>query len=115
MLALKASCSARVLEQVVEHLVGVGVPLALDDQAHAVAVGLVAQVGDALDPLAGLDQLRDLLHQRGLVDLVGQLGDDDGHPALARLLERALGAHHDAAAAVGVHVADGVDRFLLAR
>jgi hypothetical protein len=29
---------------------------------------------------------------------------------LARLLERALGAHDDAAAAVGVHLADGVDR-----
>ena len=43
----------RVLEQVVEHLARVGVALALDDQAHAVAVGLVAQVGDAVDLLAG--------------------------------------------------------------
>ena len=38
-----------VLEQVVEHLVRVDVALALDDQAHAVAVRLVAQVGDAVD------------------------------------------------------------------
>ena len=52
MFTLKASCSARVLEEVVEHLARRGVALALDDQAHAVAVGLVAEVGDALDLLA---------------------------------------------------------------
>jgi hypothetical protein len=45
-----------------------------------VAVALVAQVGDALDRL-GADQLRDLLEQRRLVDLVGDLADDDhGRP-----------------------------------
>ena len=37
----------RVLEQVVQHLVRVGVALELDVDAHAVAVGLVAQVADA--------------------------------------------------------------------
>ncbi len=103
----------RVLEQVVEHLVRVRVALALDDHAHAVAVGLVAQVGDALDLLA-LDEVGDLLDQGGLVDLVGQLGDDDRHAVAAGLLERALGPHHDPAAAVGVHLADGVDALPLA-
>ena len=78
-----------VLEQVVEHLARVGVALALDDQAHAVAVRLVAHVGDALDLLAA-DQVGDLLGEGRLVDLVGQLGDDDRHAAAARLLERAL-------------------------
>ena len=86
----------RVLEQVVEHLARVRVALALDDHAHAVAVGLVPQVGDAVE-LAALDQLRDLLHQRRLVDLVGQLRGHDRGPALAGLLERALGLHHDPA------------------
>ena len=38
-----------VLEQVVQHLVRVGVALELDVDAHAVAVRLVAQVADALD------------------------------------------------------------------
>ena len=52
-----------VLEQVVEHLLRRCVPLALDDQAHAVAVRLVAHVGDALDLLA-LHQVGDLLGQR---------------------------------------------------
>ena len=36
------------------------------------------------------DQVGDLLDERRLVDLVGQLGDDDRHAVLARLLERAL-------------------------
>ena len=50
----------------------------------------------------------------GLVHLVRQLGDDDRHPVAADLLERDLGAHDDAAAAVGVHLADRVDGLPLA-
>ena len=91
----------------------VRVALDLDVDAHAVAVGLVAQVGDAVDPLV-LDEVGHLLEQRGLVHLVRQLGDDDRGPVAADLLERDLGAHHDAPAAVGVHLADGVDRLPLA-
>ena len=98
-----------VLEQVVQHLVRVRVALDLDVDPHAVAVGLVAQVGDAVDLLV-LDEVGDLLEQRRLVHLVRQLGDDDRHPVAADLLERDLGAHDDAAAAVGVHLADRVDR-----
>ena len=103
----------RVLEQVVQDLVRVGVALELDVDAHPVAVGLVAQVADALDPLV-LDQLGDLLEQAGLVDLVRELGDDDRGPVALDLLERDLRAHDDAAAAVGVHLADRVDRLPLA-
>ena len=102
----------RVLEQVVEHLVRVGVALELDVDAHPVAVGLVAQVADPVDPLV-LDQLRDLLEQAGLVHLVGQLGDDDRDPVALDVLERDLGAHDHPAAAVGVHQPDGVDRLPL--
>ena len=102
-----------VLEQVVQHLVRVGVALDLDVDAHAVAVGLVAQVGDAVDPLV-LDQVGDLLEQGGLVHLVRQLGDDDRRPVAADLLERDLRAHDDPAAAVGVHLPDRVDRLPLA-
>jgi len=39
-------------------------------------LGLVAALADALDLLVA-HELADLLHQRRLVDLVGQLGDDD--------------------------------------
>ena len=52
--------------------------------------------------------------RRRLVHLVRQLGDDDRRPVAADLLERDLGAHHDPAAAVGVHLADRVDRLPLA-
>ena len=72
----------RVLEQVVQHLVRVRVALDLDVDAHPVAVGLVAQVGDAVDPLV-LDEVGDLLEERGLVHLVRQLGDDDRGPVAA--------------------------------
>ncbi len=102
------------LEQVVQHLVRVGVALDLDVDAHPVAVGLVPQVGDPVDLLV-LDEVRDLLEQRRLVHLVRQLGDDDRRPVAAGLLERDLRPHHDAPVAVGVHLADGVDRLLLAR
>ena len=101
-----------VLEQVVQHLVRVGVALDLDVDAHPVAIRLVAEVADALDPLV-LDQVGDLLEQAGLVHLVGQLGDDDRDPVALGLLERDLGAHDDPAAAVGVHLADRVDRLPL--
>ena len=103
----------RVLEQVVEHLVRVDVLLELDVDPHPVAIRFVAQVGDALDPLA-VDELGDLLHERRLVHLVGQLGDDDRGLPRAGLLERDLGPDDHSAPAVGVHLADGIDRLLLA-
>ena len=103
----------RVLEQVVQDLVRVHVARQLDVHPHAVAVGLVAQVADPVDPLR-LDELGDLLHERRLVHLVGQLGDDDRGPALVVLLERDLGADDDPATAVGIHLADRVDRLHLA-
>ena len=98
-----------VLEQVVQHRVRVGVVLDLDVDPHPVAVGLVAKVGDAVDPLV-LHQVGDLLQQGRLVHLVGQLGDDDRDAVAARLLEGDLGPHDHPAVAVGVHLADRVDR-----
>ena len=83
-----------VLVELVEHDLGVGVALELDHHAHALAGGLVAQVGDPRDGL-GVDQLGDLLEQPGLVDHVGDLGD---HDALA--LTRAAGL---------LDLADGTD------
>ena len=52
---------------------------------HALAVALVADVLDALDALVA-GELGDLLDEARLVDLVGDLGDDDRLAvALARL------------------------------
>ena len=44
----------------------------------------------------------------------GQLGDDDRHPVATGLLEGDLGPHDDPAVAVGVHLADRVDRLVRA-
>ena len=41
-----------VVEQLVQHDVGVGLALELDHDADALAVGLVADLGDALDRLS---------------------------------------------------------------
>ena len=77
------------LVEVVEHHLGDGVALELDDHPDAIAVGLVAEIGDALEAL-GLDQVGDLLDQPRLVDLVGQLVDDDRRPlALLGFLDAA--------------------------
>jgi hypothetical protein len=51
--------------ELVQDHVGRGVALHLDDDAHALAVALVAQVGDALDPLLA-HQFGDALDQAAL-------------------------------------------------
>ena len=97
----------RVLVQVVEHDGGVDILLELDDDAHAAAVGLVADVGDALDaPL--VHELGDLLDQARLVDHVGDLGDDDARARGAHLLDLGARAGDDAPAAGGVGLIDAL-------
>jgi len=102
------------LEQVIEHHVRHFTGLQLDHQTHARLVGFVLDVGDALD-LLFLDQLGDLFLQGLLVDLVGQLIDDDGLAVIAagNFLEVRARAHHHAAATGQVavaHAGDAVDQ-----
>ena len=89
----------RVLVQVVQHDVGDLAALELDDDAHAVLVGLVAQAvaGDAVDDLLA-HQLGDALEQPRLVHLERQLRDDDGLPALVVFFDGGARAHVQAAA-----------------
>ena len=94
----EARLQRREAVELVQHHVGDRVALQLDDDAHAVAVGFVADVGDALDPLVA-HQLGDLLLHRRLVHLVGNLGDDDRLALLADRLEMHAAAHDDRAAA----------------
>ncbi len=89
-----------VLVELVEDDLVLGSALEADDDAHAVAVGLVAEfvAGDVGDD-AFVDELGDALDELGLVDLVGDLGDDDGLASAGDVFDGALGAHEEAAAA----------------
>ncbi len=93
-----------VLEELVEHDLGLAVALQFDHDAHAVAVAFVANVGDVVDDLV-VHQLRDALDQARLVDLVRNFGDDDGLAVFVESFDAGLGAHHEASAAVlvGIH------------
>ena len=84
------------IELVQDH-VALGVALELDHHAVAVAVGLVAQIGDAVDFLLA-HQFGDALDHGRLVHLIGDLGDDDRLALLADGLEADLAAHHHRAA-----------------
>ena len=79
----------------------------VDHDAHAVPVALVVQVGDPVD-LPFLHEVGDAHDERALVDLVGDLGDDDRVLALARGLDRHLRAHDDLAPARGEGLADAL-------
>ena len=99
------------LEELLHDRVRRAVALDLDHDPHAVPVAFVANVANIGD-LLGSDEVRHLLDERGLVDLVGQLGDHDRH-APANLLEGDLPAYDDAAPARGVQVPDRIDPLLL--
>ena len=64
------------LEQLVEHDIGIGIFLDVDDNAHAAAVGFIVDIGDTFDLLV-THQVGNGLDELGLVDTVGNLGDDD--------------------------------------
>ena len=84
--------------ELVQHDVDDGVALDLDDDADAVAVGLVPELGDALELLLA-HELADLLDEVRLVHLVGDLGEDDRLALAAHLLRVPLRPHDDRAAA----------------
>ena len=105
MMTPKLVCSGVCLYRLLSTTSGISPRLSSIDDPHAFAVGFVADVDNALDGLLA-NQLGDLLDQPGLVDLIGNLGDDDRRlVALLRLLELVLGAQEDraAAGAVGIH------------
>ena len=90
--------------KLIEHDVGGGVALQVDDDAHALAVGFVANVRHALDALV-LGRFGDLLDQAVLADLVGDLGQHDRTAVAAAFLDHVARAHHDRAASGGVGAA----------
>ena len=104
MMMLNECLQLRVLVKLVEDDALVLAALELDHEARALAVGLVAHVGDAGD-CAFVDQLGDALDDEVAVDLVGDLGEDDVLLAALELLDVRAGADRDRAAAGGVAVA----------
>ena len=96
-----------VLIQVVEDDLGLLAALQFDDDAHAVAVAVVHHVGDAFDALL-VDHGGDLFEQLRLVDLIGDLVDDDLLAILAHLLDLGAGANLQLAAAGGVGLLDAL-------
>ncbi len=93
--------------QVVEDDLGHLAPAQLDHHAHAILVGLIAQLADTFEFLF-LDQLGDALDQLGLVDLIGQLVDQDLLAAtnLVDILDGATGPYVDAATTGAVGLDD---------
>ena len=91
--------------QVVQHHLGVGFLLQLHHDPHTMAVGLIVQVGDALDALL-LHQIGDVLDHAGLVHHVGNFGDDDLVAAVLLFLNFGAAPQGDLAAAGGVGSAD---------
>ena len=95
---MEGSAKLSVPVKVVQHDMGIGVAPQFDDNPQALPVGLIANVGDAFHA-AFAHEAGDLLHQRGLVHLVGQFGNDDLLAVAPHLLDGCVGFHHDAALA----------------
>src|SRR6516225_6052801 len=87
-----------VLEEIVQDELRFFAALQLDDNAHAIAVALVADVSNAFDLFVG-DEFRDALDELGFVNLVRNFGDDNVFAILAGFFDCRLGAHGEAAAA----------------
>ena len=93
----EADLQLRVLVEVVENDLGLLAALQFEDDAHAVAIALIANFRDAFDLLL-VDQRGGVFDQARFVDLVRNLGDDDvlavplpigSMSALARILQAA--------------------------
>ena len=98
------------VELVQDHGGRVAAALQLDDEPHAGAVGLVAEVGDPGDLLVA-DEIRDLGDQAAvaaLLDLERELGDDDRVLAALEGLDVGASADLHGGAARGVGVADAL-------
>ena len=82
-----------------------GVPLELDYDAEPVSVGFVTHVTD-FGQLLVPHELRDLLHEAGLVDHERDLRHHDALGVLIKILDHGAGAHDDPAPAGSVGIFD---------
>ncbi len=103
--AAKRGLQRCVAVKLVQDDVCIGVALQFDDDAITLAVGFVAQVGNALDALF-LDQLSHFFDHRCLVHLIGNFGDDDLLAVATHRLDCRAATHDDRSAARFVSRAD---------
>ena len=94
-----------VLVQLVQDNLCVGILADVHHDAHALAVGLIVQAGDALDALL-LDKVGHVLNEAGLVDHIRDLRNDDLGAAVLGFLDGGAAPQGDLAPAGGVGGAD---------
>ena len=94
----------RVLVELIENYLTVGVALVLDNDTHTVSARLVAKLGDTLNSLI-LNKSCDSLAEHALVDSVGYLGNYD--PVLV-FFDIRLCANHDSSLTRGISLKDAV-------
>jgi hypothetical protein len=105
----KTLLQLRVLVELIQHNLRLRAALEADHHPHAVAIAFIARplgVGVDLGDDLVFDQLGDALEERGLVDLVRKLGDDQRLPILGDVLNGYARAHQKAPAAGTVRVHD---------
>ena len=95
----------RVLEQAVQHHLGIGILPELDHDAHAFSVGLVPEVCDAVDALF-LDKVSDLFDETRLIHQIRQFRHNDPVLAVLHRLDIGDGADADLPAAAAVRFRD---------
>src|SRR5882724_3755745 len=88
----------RMFEEIVDDDLRDRVTLQFDNDANAILVRFVANVADAIELLV-VDELRGALNERGLVDVVGDLGNDEAFLAAFDLFDTDTPANLEAATA----------------
>ncbi len=103
----EADLQLGVFVEVIEDDLGLFAALQLENDAHAVAVAFIADLGNAFDPLL-VDQRGGVFDQTRFIDLIRNFLDDDALAVLAHRLDAGLGANAKTAAAGAEGVEDAL-------
>ena len=95
----------RMLEELIEYDLGLGSALQFDHDAHAIAIALVANIGDIVDRLL-IHQISDALNQARLIHLIRNLCNNDRLLVLGNALNRGASPHHETSAARSISLKD---------
>ena len=95
------------LVKLLQEVLGLDIAGEFDHDPHPLPVGLIPQVGDALQT-AFAHQLGDALDHPAVGRLIRQLGDDQPRAAAAHGLDMDFGLDGESAATAGIGLGDGV-------